>query len=422
MGTEKKYCDVCGTSLFERNNYYYGKLMTVRDFFDEQRYFNEKRWLINRMIHGSGVVCGLNVCSEGTDIYVEPGLAIDCCGREIWVPEKCKIALPSEAPDTYKDSKCITENKYIICLSYQEIKTEQVKLPPISCEEKEKYEYNRIRDSYKIEVKKYETETDSSKKDSDICPLDYKREPYKQYLCREDFYHYYLCQRLKEPCPECHIPECLILGIIKVSYQNIWIDPCYKRKLVYTNPMLYDLIYCLHGDLPHIKEISWSDAHKQCISWDDFADIVHDGLVVDFDTLMDPKTLNKHTFLVATFTVERTTGYRQMNYIPGRIKACEYDCNGKQATRAKFVFDCDWKNDEVAGKNSGIKYGADFEIILRGSSILGCNGKALDGDYIGNLPSGNGVQGGDFVSWFSVQKRDDDWKCKHTWTRESETD
>ena len=49
---------ICGISN-ERNNYYYGKLMTVRDFLDEQRYFNEKRWLINRMISGWGVVCGL---------------------------------------------------------------------------------------------------------------------------------------------------------------------------------------------------------------------------------------------------------------------------------------------------------------------------------------------------------------------------
>ncbi|RIK74672.1 hypothetical protein DCC62_14805, partial [candidate division KSB1 bacterium] len=52
---------VCAIPFFERNNYFYSKLMTVRDFFAEQRYFNEKRWLMNRMISGWGVVCGLDV-------------------------------------------------------------------------------------------------------------------------------------------------------------------------------------------------------------------------------------------------------------------------------------------------------------------------------------------------------------------------
>ena len=57
----KKRCGVCEIPYFERNNFFYGKMMTVRDFFAEQFYFNEKRWLINRMVLGWGVVCGLDV-------------------------------------------------------------------------------------------------------------------------------------------------------------------------------------------------------------------------------------------------------------------------------------------------------------------------------------------------------------------------
>ena len=53
----------CNSELkaFERNRYFYGKLLTVRDFEVEQRYFIEKQRLINRLIHGVGVVCGLKV-------------------------------------------------------------------------------------------------------------------------------------------------------------------------------------------------------------------------------------------------------------------------------------------------------------------------------------------------------------------------
>ena len=44
---------------FERNRYFYGKLLTVRDFEVEQRYHCTKRALLNRLVHGAGVVCGL---------------------------------------------------------------------------------------------------------------------------------------------------------------------------------------------------------------------------------------------------------------------------------------------------------------------------------------------------------------------------
>lgn len=33
---------------FERNKYFYGKLLSVSDFETEQRYMNDKRRLINR--------------------------------------------------------------------------------------------------------------------------------------------------------------------------------------------------------------------------------------------------------------------------------------------------------------------------------------------------------------------------------------
>ena len=46
---------------FERNRYFYGKLLSVEDFETEQKYFNDKRRTINRFLFGSGVVCGLGV-------------------------------------------------------------------------------------------------------------------------------------------------------------------------------------------------------------------------------------------------------------------------------------------------------------------------------------------------------------------------
>src|SRR5262245_28405464 len=70
-----------------RNRYFFGKKLDVRHFEIEQDYFNGKRWLLNRLILGFGVVCGLNVRWEDEDkrdaVIVSPGLAIDQWGREV---------------------------------------------------------------------------------------------------------------------------------------------------------------------------------------------------------------------------------------------------------------------------------------------------------------------------------------------------
>ena len=70
----------------ERNRYFYGKMLTARDFEIEQRYFNNKRRLINRTILGVGVVCGLGVYqNDDSSFSVETGMALDYLGREIVV-------------------------------------------------------------------------------------------------------------------------------------------------------------------------------------------------------------------------------------------------------------------------------------------------------------------------------------------------
>ncbi|WP_292388406.1 hypothetical protein [Methanosarcina sp. UBA5] len=67
--------------------------MTVRDFETEQQYFDSKRYLINRLLHGTGIVCGfqdLKVTKKENEPlkinFVDGGMALDCCGHEIIVP------------------------------------------------------------------------------------------------------------------------------------------------------------------------------------------------------------------------------------------------------------------------------------------------------------------------------------------------
>ena len=79
---------------FERNNYYYGKMLTSRDFQNEQSYMNDKRRLVNRLLHGVGIVYGMDVIDEDeSSIVHQSGLALDAAGREIVVPRTQVIKL-----------------------------------------------------------------------------------------------------------------------------------------------------------------------------------------------------------------------------------------------------------------------------------------------------------------------------------------
>lgn len=105
---------------FERNKYFYGKLLSVEDFNFEQKYMNDKRRLVNRLVHGIGVVCGLNVVRvDDLTISVESGLAFDTTGREIVVdmPVTKKLSMLNG----YDTAISSGSNAYIyLCIEYSE--------------------------------------------------------------------------------------------------------------------------------------------------------------------------------------------------------------------------------------------------------------------------------------------------------------
>jgi hypothetical protein len=280
-----------------------------------------------------------------------------------------------------------------------------------------------------------------------------------------------LCEKLKERCPECESCDCVILATITFppaandkqypgrkpndygqqgggyqdskqggkyqnpkqgggypdpkqgggypdpkqggGYQDPVVDPCTNRKLVYNNSLLYDLIYCYHGDLPHIVDFSWREYSYPAreITFDVFQQRIREGVTVYFDQDMIDETLNAHTFMITYLYRETGTG----TYVRKQIPAHEIrpgkvgDCY-----TATFVAREDWIKDELDTPNSELRAdtryepGVDVEIILRGSRIWSTGGKGLDGDYLRDrLPTGNGTQGGDFVDWFRVIPADE---------------
>ncbi|HYR11874.1 MAG TPA: hypothetical protein VEQ60_29085, partial [Longimicrobium sp.] len=200
-----------------------------------------------------------------------------------------------------------------------------------------------------------------------------------------------------DPCAEPEIPE-------------VWVDACTARRLVYSNPLLYDLIECFHGDLPHVVGLGWSAVTRgdRRVSWKEFITLlVGRKIAVSFDRRMRRETLNPHTFVVSLRVVERGTGFWVWKQVPCRaIEHRQEDRSGLRCDVAVFVPEQAWVEDELDGHNSEVAGGTDVEITLRGSLIMDEAGKALDGEYVGyRLPTGNGTQGGDFVDWFTVDAR-----------------
>src|SRR5262245_56488749 len=103
-----------------RNRYFFGKKLDVQHFELEQSYFNVKRWLLNRLVSGVGVVCGLNVVwaepGRHEAILVKPGLAIDKWGREtIVVNDSAPVKVAPPVPGTTNPDE---ENFIYICIHY----------------------------------------------------------------------------------------------------------------------------------------------------------------------------------------------------------------------------------------------------------------------------------------------------------------
>jgi len=154
-------CPECAIGPFTRNHYFTGKLLVERDFREEQSYYIDKLRLHEQRLHGWGVVCGLKVTQADSEacrnrfVCIEPGLAIDCCGHEIYVAEKdCTWDLTQTAgikalvKNNDKDTHTLQ-----ICIRYKECPSEPIPVlyDDCGCDDTQ-CAPNRILEAYEIDV------------------------------------------------------------------------------------------------------------------------------------------------------------------------------------------------------------------------------------------------------------------------------
>ena len=149
MAEELRIQDVgCELQSFERNRYFYGKLLATRDFELEQRYMIGKDRLINSHVHGAGIVCGLELTHPDVNdgvlfVNLSAGLGLDCCGHEIIV---------SNATTNLRVRGNPQEGTNFIYLHYTECVKEPVPALANASTCEEVCCYNRIQESYDVRV------------------------------------------------------------------------------------------------------------------------------------------------------------------------------------------------------------------------------------------------------------------------------
>lgn len=152
---------------FTRPRYFFGQLLDVRHFESEQDYFRRKLSLLNQMVSGYGVVCGLDVKPGPDDhsVIVEPGVALDKHGREIVVPchsKKVPIeSMPPVEPAKPSDTgpyeppggDCHDDNWVQLVICYSERKTDPEPVFSGGCEpQSNACSHGAVREMYELKI------------------------------------------------------------------------------------------------------------------------------------------------------------------------------------------------------------------------------------------------------------------------------
>ena len=130
-------CTEDDKNTFQRLRFFHGLLLTARDFQAEQDYHINKLRMHNRCLHGCRIACGLDVKLRRNFVYVDPGLALDCCGREIVVSKTTKIPLPKR------------KRQFFLTISYAEFETNPVTSFSPNCD-RESQGFSRIQEHFQL--------------------------------------------------------------------------------------------------------------------------------------------------------------------------------------------------------------------------------------------------------------------------------
>jgi hypothetical protein len=440
----------CGQIANERLLYFPGRYMSARDFTDEQKYFLTRHRLHNRILHGWGVVCGLHVHPHPVEtcrkdhVKVECGIGLDCCGHELIVPKPVVAppipwagrpayhpAGPPPAPQAQTPQPAqaqapapqeqnwqaahdpaahpappLDEPWYpLLCLEHCETEIECV--PVLFSEhvcDKERREFSRVSEGYKL-CWHWVCESGLAKyhwKHRGDCPPNAGPDGGPEPCPNDDCYEEH--EDLRRCCldPQCPPDHCLPIALIFADGD----EPITEARIVTLGrPVLPPppsvLTRICHINWPHGGIVSRRhlEHHLRRL------EVRFDRRLRRSDSeigLYGPRGVNP-----ATFVVQFGGGYEDLDFVTYTDPPfVEHDCVA--------VFTIDPRSER---RYHELPYSylenQTVYISLKCDFILDCHNVAVDGNHLGGiLPSGDGVAGGTFESWFRVLP-DHEWERRH---------
>lgn len=421
----------------QRNHYFYGKLMDVPHFEMEQWYGNKKRWLLNRLGLGYGVLCGLGLTIKENKVCIAPGVAIDRYGREIIVPHEVCIDPWSVTDECGRPKANVLskteEHQVHFCLAYRECQTDFMPVLVTDCNVQEDCLPGTTVESYLVLVK--EGEAPKPTRLEKVCEI--LNSDQAQSIKRNK-----LCELLSNE--RCFLSAdneiCVVLGGVRLRADGTIgaLDPCSARTTLISNERLFDMLLCLGSpsasggspptaqtNLTTITEHNWP--HDGDIALKNFPETLEvtfsdTGLtspetgrawfVVTLEWLEGPAlsvpvghidvavgpshaAASANTFVLLLTTLSQHGSFITLG-VDGKAKLSNkkaiFNVNGAFLTLLK----------SLTGP-SGDQAKLLCRVVVKCDFLLDGNEMAVDGNYLGgSLPSGDGVPGGDFESWFTV--------------------
>jgi hypothetical protein len=364
-----------GGAAVERNRFFTGKPMEACDFVAEQSYFLSRHRLHNRLFHGWGVVCGLQVCPhprpECRDswVIVEPGIAIDCKGRELILAARESVPLVDDEEQPVTDAS-------LVCIAYGE---QDAKCVPLlyGCDPGRR-EAGRTREVPRLEVVRLDEVPEG-------CWGTPGGSPHGS--GGHDVGAAGSCPPL-----DCLEPGCACGDRVPLA----WVGPAAyaqsgERPARDLNDGGVRRIAPPRSYLTRVSEINWPHGGELSLSELNGLDR---SLEVRFERPLRPADGDATGINAFTFAVQHGSLHGGLEFVRSLGPPSLTD------DRCAATFRID---DDHFGDGPGNLAGSAVHVSLKCDLILDCHGSAVDGDHLrGRLPSGDGVEGGTFESWFRV--------------------
>lgn len=370
--------DSCESIPVERMRWFTGRFVTARDLTDEQRYMVHRRWLINRTLYGEGVLCGLEVVPHerddclSTTVWIQPGIALDCRGRELINMCRLCVTWPSAAEP---DCEPPEHEEKLLVIQYREEPVDPQYSMLGGCTDHGGKEASRIREQVAWKL--------------------VGRDELRHCWPEEHPHIHDDCDDSSSGHSGCIEPYCRCGGWVPLAVLTrreggpIHISDLLAGRL----PAAGYLTKISHVNWPHGGEIELGELAER-----------HGRLEIDFDRPLreadgDASGINQFTFRVEYGGLEQN-----LEFMPSE------EDSPVLVDRTKAVFTIAHRllhrEERPQGRRGAWRPGLEGQFVvvtLLCDFILDCHGNPVDGDHLrGRLPSGNGTPGGVFRSWFMV--------------------